>query len=185
VSCQPGTFASMEGGSVQCITAPAGKYATSVSNTSGIPDAYPCPYGSYSDRQGSYSCTTCPIGTSTNITGSTSAADCVPCSFGVDAFTYRCLDDNSHLNDLCWNSGQLLSLVSSIVVNDLFRLVYQKPIVGMSALISDTIDVIQQSSMSSAGPSDVALGVGASNMVERDKTTPTRLSGQTSVSDQQ
>jgi hypothetical protein len=61
------------------------------------------------------------------------------------------------LKDLCWNAGQLLSLNSSIIVQDLVRLVYQLPNAGMDALMFDTIKVIQQSSMSSAGPSDVAL----------------------------
>jgi hypothetical protein len=124
----------------------------------GISKPYPCPYGSFSIRPGAYACVACPVGTSTNITGNVSPSNCVPCPFGVNALTYRCLDDNSHLNDLCWNSGQLLSLNSSIVVQDLFRLVYEMPIVGMDALMSNTINVIQQSSMSLARPDDVALG---------------------------
>jgi hypothetical protein len=162
--CQPGSFASKEG-AVSCDPAPEGSYAQSPPDTLGIPmhqkgisKPYPCPYGSFSIRPGAYACVACPVGTSTNITGNVSPSNCVPCPFGVNALTYRCLDDNSHLNDLCWNSGQLLSLNSSIVVQDLFRLVYEMPIVGMDALMSNTINVIQQSSMSLARPDDVALG---------------------------
>jgi hypothetical protein len=155
-SCAPGTFVNTTG-PITCIAAPPGSYAQSTSDTSGISTSYPCPYGSYSEVQGASSCTSCPVGTSTKITGSVSLADCVLCHFGVDPFTYRCLNDNSHLDDICWNPGQLLSLNSSIAVQDLLSLIYESPNVGIDALLSDTINVIQQCSLSQAGSEDVAL----------------------------
>ena len=47
------------------------------------------------------------------------------------------------MNNVCWDAGQLLSLGASSAVADLDNLVYNLPDVGIDALISDAMSVIQ------------------------------------------
>jgi hypothetical protein len=80
--CPSGTWMNTTKANYKCNSTPLGYYAAAP--LQGISQPFPCPYGSYTDRVNSTACTLCPIGTTTIQIGSTSAANCVTCEFGVD-----------------------------------------------------------------------------------------------------
>ena len=144
-TCPAGHYTNSDSGATECIAASTGFYVGATNKVS-LPHLvqYKCPIGSYSSTTGQSHCTSCPPNMSTYDTGSTSLSDCIPCPNGVDANTFACITTPSNqLNNVCWDAGQLLSLGASSAVADLDNLVYNLPDVGIDALISDAMSVIQ------------------------------------------
>ncbi|KAL7454134.1 hypothetical protein ACHAWC_005764 [Mediolabrus comicus] len=142
--CPAGHYTNFYSGATECTAASPGFYVGATNDFSPHLVQYECPIGSYSETTGQPHCTSCPFNTSTYDTGSTSLSDCIPCPNGVDANTFACITTPSNqLNNVCWNAGQLLSLGASSAIADLYNLVYNLPDVGINALISDAMSVIQ------------------------------------------
>mmetsp|Transcript_8548 Transcript_8548/g.12385 ORF Transcript_8548/g.12385 Transcript_8548/m.12385 type:complete len:1568 (+) Transcript_8548:167-4870(+) len=149
VTYQPNT------GQTSCLAVSLGHYV----NGEGSPKQYPCPKGSYTNSDQTY-CLSCPPGKSTFNAGSTSESACVSCQYGVDPQTFGCLEDPSNVDNICWDAGQLLSLNSSVAVQDLNNLVYGLPQYGLTSLIDQTITTIQQAAVGQATPGTIQSLVG-------------------------
>ena len=152
--CPDGHFTDKKLGATACKAADAGSY---VSASASLPrlDQYKCPVGSYSTGARSH-CTSCPENMSTDGPGKTSLSACVKCDHGVDPHSLACLPATEKVGEnVCWDASQVLRMNASPAVADLYELVYSFPNVGINALISDAMSVLQGAAKGSSSIEDI------------------------------
>ena len=155
MKCPAGHYTNKAKGADACKAASTGYYVGET-NANSLPhlQQYKCPIGSYTSTPGQEQCTSCPPNTSTYDTGSTSPSDCIPCPYGVDAHTFACLKEKLDDN-VCWDAGQVLSMNASTAIENLYSRVYNLTDVGINALISDAMNVIQGAAQGTSTIEDI------------------------------
>lgn len=154
-SCPAGHFTNSPSGATTCTPASIGYYV-GATNANSLPhlQQYECPIGSYTSTPGQAHCTSCPPNTSTHDTRSTSLSDCISCPYGANSNTFACLSTPLGINT-CWDAGQVLSMDASTAIENLYSRVYNLKDVGINALISDAMSVIQGAAQGTSTIEDI------------------------------